>query len=86
VSGTGRLSIYLKSLGTGFFNLIFAGTIVFYSHMAAFEARFHSDARDAGKWDPVSVIRPAGWLVISIAIFIVSFYREFRKLTRKPNP
>ena len=85
MSGTRRLSIYLKSLGAGLFNLIFAGTIVFYSHMAAFEARFHSDAQDAGKWDPLSVIHPAWWAVIGIAIFTVSFYREFRKLTRKPN-
>ena len=76
--------IYLKSLFAGIFNLTFAGAVVLYSHMAAYEARFHSDAKGAGRWDPFS-ISPIWWVVISILIFTVSFYREFRKLTRKPN-
>jgi len=86
VSGPKRLSIYLKSLGSGLFNLFFAGVIVLYAHMAAVEARFHSASRDAGHWDPVSFIGPVWLVVIGVLIFIASFYREFRKLTSKPNP
>ena len=76
--------VYLKSVGAGIFNMIFAGAVVLYSHMAAYEARFHSDAKDAGRWDPLS-ISPVWWVVLSVFIFTASFYREFRKLTRKPN-
>lgn len=86
MSGAKRLRIYVKSLGAGLFNLFFAGVIVLYSHMAAVEARFHSASRDGGRWDLVSFIRPVWWIVIAAFIFIASFYREFRKLTRKPNP
>jgi hypothetical protein len=86
VSGTKRLWIYLKSAGAGLFNLFFVGVIVLYTHMAAVEARFHAASRDAGHWDPVFFIKPVWWVVIGLFIFIASFYREFRKLTRKPNP
>lgn len=77
--------VYLKSVGAGIFNLIFAGVVVLYFHMAVFVDRFHSESKDAGNWDPLSV-SPVWWVVLSILIFTVSFYREFRKLTRKPNP
>jgi hypothetical protein len=77
-------TVYLKSVGAGIFNLIFAGVVVLYFHMAVFEARFHSESKDASHWDPFSV-SPVWWVVLSILIFTASFYKEFRKLTRKPN-
>jgi hypothetical protein len=75
--------VYLKSLFAGIFNLIFAGVVVLYIHMAAYAVRLHSGSPDAGTWDPVSFISPVGWVVLSIIIFSASFYWELRKLTRK---
>jgi hypothetical protein len=78
--------VYLKSLGAGIFNLIFAAVIIFYIHMAAYVARLHSESPDVGTWDPVSFVSSAWWVVLAVLLFAVSFYKEFHKLNRKPNP
>ena len=75
---------YVKSLLAGFAAVIIAAVLSPFVMALYLYVAYKPAENEAIGWDPISLVRPAPWLVVAaILVFLIGFVWEFRRATAK---